>query len=200
MQDDTVDATLRSPSLDADATARIPAPVLAPRQPLLEVGGARDGVAAAVRGGRAQPRLGLHAGAGQRLVQQLLQRDTELRPTGLRGPALVLPAAGSGVHPDRRVPALPEPDAAGPLAALADRPLHGPVAVRPDLLPDATARCRHRCRRRQPRPAHQRGPAPHVRPDAGHRARPDERDRHARLVRRGPVVAVGTGHGVDRRS
>src|SRR3546814_12001823 len=97
-------------------------------------------------------------------------------------PAAVL-RHGGGVHHRRRLPDLSQPDAAAALAPLADRPLAGRLAARPQLLPDAAAEPGHR----QPRPAHRRRPAAIHRLFAETDPRTDEFHRPAVLRPRHPM-------------
>ena len=83
------------------------------------------------------PHHGVHQRPVQPVEQRVLQRAAGAEPVGVLQPARARHLAHRGVHPARGLPALPQPDAPDPLAALADGSLSARVARRRRLLPHA---------------------------------------------------------------
>jgi len=120
-------------------------------QAVLEKRGALQIRTAAGRHHRHEPRHRLPERAVQRMEQPVLQLAAK------QGLASLFPAVRPVRHPGHvfyrrgRLPDLPAPDAANPLAPLADRTLCRPLAGRTGILPPALRKRPHR----QPGPAYQ---------------------------------------------
>ena len=161
--------------------------------PLLR--GPRGGAHPACRRRRDRARHRRDQRPDQPVERALLQRAAGPQLGRVRHAASDLLRAGRQLHRARGLPALSQPMAPDPLAALHDDALPRRLARRRQPLPHAA--CRRR--RRQPGPAHRRGRAPihrrriERRRNPADRPRPAQCRRDARLLRRDPLGAFGSG-------